>query len=68
MLVVFVGRYALLLGDLLNGPKFAAAIIVNRDRERSAFPDPPFGRVQRTFAFKGRAAPAAELCFPLRPR
>lgn len=68
MLIVLVGRYALLLGYLLDRPEITPTIIVNRDGERAMLADPPFGGVQLALTFKRGAAPATKLGFPFLPR
>ena len=68
VLVVLVGRDALLLRYLLDRPEIAPAIIVNRDGKGTEFPDPPLCGIQLAFAFKRLAAPSTKLGFPLFPR
>lgn len=68
VLIVLIGRDALLVRYLLNCPEIAPAIIVYRDSERAMPADPPLGCVQLAFAFKRLAAPATKLGFPFLPR
>lgn len=68
VLIVLVGRDTLLLGNLLDRPIVAAAVVIYRDGKGTEFPDPPLCGIQLAFAFKRLAAPSTKFGFPLLPR
>lgn len=48
----------------LESPKLALIFAFDRDRERPLSANPPFGSIQRAFAFQGAATPASEFRLP----